>query len=111
MGALQKMTPMSGLELAMRELIGEILDAAIGAREHEDLPGEELENTTQRPWVPEHWSTQCRHCEKKFSHLRRKHHCRNCGHVVCNSCSKSKIKLPHLKINHSVRVCDECVIS
>jgi len=34
------------------------------------------------------------------------HHCRNCGQVVCNDCSKQKMTLPSSA--KPARVCDAC---
>ncbi|XP_006172342.2 LOW QUALITY PROTEIN: RUN and FYVE domain-containing protein 1 [Tupaia chinensis] len=45
-------------------------------------------------WLRDEEATHCRQCEKEFSISRRKHHCRNCGHIFCNSCSSSELALP-----------------
>ena len=34
-------------------------------------------------------------------------HCRNCGYIVCEGCSKKRFLLPHLDAK-PVRVCDSC---
>jgi len=36
------------------------------------------------------------------------HHCRRCGAVVCDKCSKRKRPLPHLGMPFAERVCDRC---
>ena len=36
------------------------------------------------------------------------HHCRQCGSVVCGSCSAKKRLIPHISTK-PVRVCDECI--
>jgi hypothetical protein len=38
-------------------------------------------------WVPDESVTACNVCRKEFSLLRRRHHCRMCGAVVCAKCS------------------------
>lgn len=38
-------------------------------------------------WVPDKEVCACNVCKTRFSLLRRRHHCRMCGHVVCAQCS------------------------
>ncbi|XP_050413256.1 rabenosyn-5 [Patella vulgata] len=40
------------------------------------------------PWVPDGAVPACLSCEESFSILRRKHHCRLCGGIMCNKCSE-----------------------
>uniref|UniRef100_A0A8C0H7Q0 RUN and FYVE domain containing 1 n=1 Tax=Chelonoidis abingdonii TaxID=106734 RepID=A0A8C0H7Q0_CHEAB len=51
-------------------------------------------------------ATHCKQCEKDFSISRRKHHCRNCGDIFCNTCSSNELALPSYP--KPVRVCDTC---
>jgi hypothetical protein len=48
-------------------------------------------------------ASRCQSCERPFTVLRRKHHCRCCGHVVCDACSQNRPR--------SKRVCDTCMSS
>ncbi|XP_054107923.2 RUN and FYVE domain-containing protein 1 isoform X3 [Callithrix jacchus] len=57
-------------------------------------------------WLKDDEATHCRQCEKEFSISRRKHHCRNCGHIFCNTCSSNELALPSYP--KPVRVCDSC---
>jgi hypothetical protein len=66
-------------------------------------------------WVPDTSVTACEKCTKKFGQYRRKHHCRNCGHVFCWECSGLKYELlvpakngGHKKEPERLRVCDPC---
>ncbi|KAG0046366.1 hypothetical protein BGZ83_008452 [Gryganskiella cystojenkinii] len=80
-------------------------------------------------WESDHKATECRECHRKFSLWLRRHHCRRCGHVVCDRCSSHRATLhPSMVvydptsneafINHqamsrrgtlqSYRVCDSC---
>jgi hypothetical protein len=55
-------------------------------------------------WLPD--TKECMLCAKKFSQIRRRHHCRRCGWVVCAYCS------PHLRYvagQGRVKVCNNCV--
>ena len=40
--------------------------------------------------------------------VRRRHHCRACGRVFCNDCSKNRIALPTFGYEGQERVCDGC---
>ncbi|XP_017282174.1 RUN and FYVE domain-containing protein 1 [Kryptolebias marmoratus] len=57
-------------------------------------------------WLRDDEATQCKQCQKEFSISRRKHHCRNCGDIYCNSCSGNELALPSYP--RPVRVCDVC---
>lgn len=46
-------------------------------------------------------------CSVQFSMVRRKHHCRACGVVVCNKCSSHKANLAY-ENGRSVKVCRSC---
>lgn len=46
-------------------------------------------------WQPDSEVDECPICRKFFSFFLRKHHCRKCGRVVCNSCSPHRITIPH----------------
>ncbi|KAM3612213.1 uncharacterized protein V6R79_004763 [Siganus canaliculatus] len=57
-------------------------------------------------WLKDDEATHCKQCTKEFSISRRKHHCRNCGDIYCNSCSGNELALPSYP--RPVRVCDMC---
>ncbi|OQS07085.1 AAA ATPase domain-containing protein [Thraustotheca clavata] len=60
-------------------------------------------------WIPNQDRKTCRVCFKTFM-FRRRHHCRQCGEVVCSSCG------PHREIETptggplSVRICTHCYV-
>eukprot|EP01064_Diplonema_japonicum_P035972 TRINITY_DN7943_c5_g1_i1.p1 TRINITY_DN7943_c5_g1~~TRINITY_DN7943_c5_g1_i1.p1 ORF type:complete len:233 (+),score=47.79 TRINITY_DN7943_c5_g1_i1:56-700(+) len=63
--------------------------------------------------VTSHWMANedvngCPLCEGTFGWLKRKHHCRCCGGIFCDACSKDKRVLASLGYDTAVRVCSEC---
>ncbi|XP_046980058.1 zinc finger FYVE domain-containing protein 21-like [Schistocerca americana] len=65
--------------------------------------------TLQEPsWIPDSEAAHCSNCEVKFDMLRRKHHCRRCGNIFCNSCCATKLGLPRMGFVDPVRLCKPC---
>ncbi|KAM9334667.1 FYVE, RhoGEF and PH domain-containing protein 6 [Symphorus nematophorus] len=58
-------------------------------------------------WIPDLRATMCMICTCEFTLTWRRHHCRACGKVVCQTCSANKYYLEYLK-NQPARVCDHC---
>lgn len=59
-------------------------------------------------WVPDGETNICQHCKKeKFTMINRRHHCRKCGMVCCNTCSSKRWLLPH-QSSKPLRVCLSC---
>jgi FYVE/RhoGEF/PH domain-containing protein 5/6 len=56
-------------------------------------------------WVPDSEAVRCMICGDKFTFTQRRHHCRQCGNVVCSKCSAKKKELPG---QGKKRVCDSC---
>lgn len=50
----------------------------------------------------------CTLCRVVFGVVQRKHHCRNCGEVMCSKCSSKVSTIPRFGIEREVRVCDSC---
>jgi FYVE zinc finger len=42
-------------------------------------------------WIPDAQAARCVDCSKQFSTLKRRHHCRSCGSVMCGECSVKTI--------------------
>ncbi|KAL7675836.1 hypothetical protein ACOME3_002100 [Neoechinorhynchus agilis] len=59
-------------------------------------------------WISDSNATGCMVCSKKFTIVNRRHHCRNCGSVVCGDCSKNKYILPNISAKELQRVCEGC---
>lgn len=44
-------------------------------------------------WIDDKMALNCTACNKQFSYLLRKHHCRNCGNIFCYRCTSKQIVL------------------
>lgn len=60
-------------------------------------------------WVPDNMATGCMQCSVKFTMIKRRHHCRACGKVLCSVCCSQKFKLEFLTEPES-RVCVQCYL-
>ena len=82
------------------------------------MPTIQIQSTsTSSPpiWQPDESRTHCNNCPAEFGFFTRKHHCRQCGLIFCNDCSKGRKTLsnPVIRPGESaetgmVRVCDQC---
>ncbi|XP_068117889.1 pleckstrin homology domain-containing family F member 1 [Hyperolius riggenbachi] len=80
-----------------------------------DCAGRLIEKTGRRPsmkhaapWIPDKATDICMRCtQTKFTTITRRHHCRNCGFVVCQDCSKNRFLIPELS-SKPLRVCTLC---
>jgi len=57
-------------------------------------------------WIPDNKTKYCTICKVAFTPIRRRHHCRCCGLIICGSCSMSRAILPTEK--NAVRICWKC---
>ena len=62
-------------------------------RSHGEAPRPQplLEQYAERGWIPDSWRHECICCHRSFSTVRRRHHCRYCGDLVCARCSRQRI--------------------
>jgi len=71
------------------------------------LPSRPGENATRAAiWDAD--GKQCVLCQKKFSLLTRRHHCRRCGRLVCHDCSKWRLPSLTKKTTVYERACRLC---
>lgn len=61
-------------------------------------------------WEQDVEASSCFGCQKEFTALRRRHHCRRCGNVFCDPCSQQRAKLLLFAIREPARVCDRCFV-
>jgi len=62
----------------------------------------------KRRWVVDEEVLSCPSCNLQFNSMRRRHHCRNCGKIFCNDCSKKRAMILKLGYDREVRVCNSC---
>ena len=65
---------------------------------------------TSNNWVPDSAAAACMapRCDATFSFFKRRHHCRRCGEIFCDSCSRSRVVIVDSGSDASHRVCDAC---
>lgn len=57
-------------------------------------------------WIPDNLTNQCMQCDIKFSLIKRRHHCRACGLLLCSGCCNEKFHLHYLGAEG--RICGSC---
>ncbi|KAJ1989053.1 hypothetical protein GGI25_002822 [Coemansia spiralis] len=69
------------------------------------------ENFDAPVWDPDESAEHCYICFREFTLFLRRHHCRACGKIVCNSCSRKNIVFVGQSSTESKegRGCDQCI--
>jgi len=88
-----------------RNLWGELISSAIAnVKEGKS----EINSYPEAPiWVPDNTHNTCELCHTAYSFFTRRHHCRKCGLLGCNSCLSSRIVIENIS-SKPVRVCKTC---
>ncbi|KAF0692590.1 Aste57867_16345 [Aphanomyces stellatus] len=73
---------------------------------HAAIAAAELKPKAQ--WTPDAARGSCYICQKQFGTLRRRHHCRVCGEVVCADCMSLKPVAHSAAREQQVKVCFWC---
>ncbi|RLN95003.1 hypothetical protein BBJ28_00020274 [Nothophytophthora sp. Chile5] len=60
-------------------------------------------------WVTDAQRANCSLCVQSFGMLKRRHHCRVCGEVVCSACTVFKLVTGVADTTAKVRVCKACL--
>ncbi|CEF70876.1 FYVE zinc finger domain and Zinc finger, FYVE/PHD-type domain and Zinc finger, RING/FYVE/PHD-type domain and Zinc finger, FYVE-related domain and Domain of unknown function DUF3480 domain-containing protein [Strongyloides ratti] len=61
-------------------------------------------------WIDDKEADSCMLCNTKFSIILRRHHCRSCGRVLCNSCCNQRRSLRFANDDtKKFRVCESCI--
>lgn len=73
-----------------------------------------MKSEKAKHWTPLEDANECAHCKKDFLPVvRKRHRCRDCGGVYCNSCSDFKRRI-HIEgapssLDTRARVCIDCI--
>ncbi|KAI3384986.1 hypothetical protein SNEBB_005162 [Seison nebaliae] len=61
-------------------------------------------------WQVDSEEKRCKLCQANFNLINRRHHCRSCGYVVCDNCSKGRSVIAGQSSTEKddLRVCDAC---
>ncbi|CAH0518731.1 unnamed protein product [Peronospora belbahrii] len=63
----------------------------------------------RQEWVNDAQRANCSLCVQSFGMLKRRHHCRVCGEVVCSACTVFKMVKGDQDVAAKVRVCKACL--
>lgn len=89
----------------MLESVSASVSASVGIKEDSAAMGKKYGVR----WREDEDRTACQSCHTPFDDLRRRHHCRHCGDLFCQQCSKSSIM--HPLTNTPERSCKDCVFN
>lgn len=73
------------------------------------VPDVPKEVSLRAKWQPDGASASCTACRAGFTLIKRRHHCRHCGALVCGACSSNKFVMPNIGVSDAARVCNGCV--
>jgi hypothetical protein len=59
-------------------------------------------------WVKDNEQTICSGCKDSFNTFKRRHHCRTCGRIYCNSCCNLYVPVKFDNFKERQRVCKNC---
>jgi len=76
------------------------------ARKKEGKDSEHFEKAAT--WVPDFVMKKCPGCMREFGFFVRRHHCRKCGTLICDSCSRQRLTISSISAEELQRVCDSC---
>ena len=65
------------------------------------IVGTPSEQSDDIVWQRDEMTERCMKCDYKFTIFNRRHHCRSCGYIFCNSCSTHRN-------DANQRICDRC---
>ena len=64
--------------------------------------------TASSHWKKDEDVVACNHCKRDFGTTFRRHHCRGCGKIFCDSCSLTRGEFPARNVFTPERLCAGC---
>eukprot|EP01050_Picozoa_sp_SAG11_P026530 SAG11_NODE_6387_length_1323_cov_1.758987_1_plen_273_part_10 len=84
-------------------------DAGINQGNAEENTEQTFVGRGSQSWIPDDERTKCKGCALSFTKLiRRRHHCRKCGEIFCDTCSSSRIVIIESCSDEAHRACAPC---
>lgn len=108
---------MGGSSLSPDDLVDALILHGLGARAMQSTAAQRKASEPQARWKPDSEVQACESCRKEFTTFtRRKHHCRRCGGIFCDACTKQRrtVRDPLSETGRvkgdvkDCRVCDRC---
>ena len=59
-------------------------------------------------WIPDSEVNNCNNCGKDFTFFERKHHCRVCGKIFCNTCILTYYEITYFDVEGELKCCSHC---
>lgn len=83
--------------------------AALEIQPYTNLTEEERLLGILKPvWIADEEASVCMNCSQRFTVIRRRHHCRACGKVLCSTCCSCRARLEYME-GKETRVCLPCL--
>lgn len=81
------------------------------ARMHAAILNSAASEIGQEHWQPDSDTESCLLCDTEFKTRVRKHHCRFCGSIVCQACSRLAMEPISPPSSSLLRACNSCVVA
>jgi hypothetical protein len=107
---------MGGSSLSPDDLVDALIRHGLGTRAIQYTSSRQNLVAKESRWKADNEVTACEKCNNQFNFVRRRHHCRMCGGIFCDACTKKRrtLRNPLTEKGRGAgsvpdcRVCDDC---